>query len=45
MDDNIDWLIALGLFETALILFPAECSYISDKYVDFYILSHFGVGK
>ena len=47
-DDNIDWLIILGLYETVLILFPEEeeaSLFADDKYINFYILSHFGVGK
>ena len=37
MNNDLDWLIMLGLFDTARILFPEEASRFTDSYIDDYI--------
>ena len=37
MKNDVDWLVMLGLYETARILFPEEAGHFTDSYIDSYI--------
>ena len=38
MNSNADWLVMLGLYETARILYPEEAGHFTDGYIEFIML-------